>query len=62
VVELQDLVGDALDLRVGGTYDVAVDPSGKRIYMGVNAGPARPSSEDEDDTFGTIVLVVIDLP
>jgi hypothetical protein len=62
VVELQDLVGDALDLRVGGTYDVAVDPGGKRIYMGVNAGPADPSSEDEDDTFGTIVLVVIDLP
>lgn len=62
VVELQDLVGPALDLRVGGTYDVVVDPGGARIYMGVNAGPARPEGEDEDDTFGTVVLLVIDLP
>ena len=62
VVELQDMVEAALDLRVGGTYDVVVDPGGKRLYVGVNAGPAHPATEDEDDTFGTIVLLVIDLP
>lgn len=62
VVELQDMVERALDLRVGGTYDVVVDPEGGRVYMGINAGPAHPASEDEDDTFGTIVLLVIDLP
>ena len=62
VIELQDMVEQALDLRVGGTYDVVVDPGGDRIYLGVNAGPAHPANEDEDDTFGTIVLLVIDLP
>lgn len=62
VVELQPLVEDALDLRVGGTYDLVVDPGGERIYVGVNAGPAHPESEEDDDTFGTIVLLVVDLP
>jgi hypothetical protein len=61
VVEMQDLVASALDLRFGGTYDVVVDPGGKRLYIGANAGPAHPTGE-EDDTFGTIVLVVVDLP
>ena len=62
VVELQDLVGPALDLRVGGSYDLVADPGGERLYLGINAGPLRPSSEDEDDTFGTVALLVIDLP
>ena len=61
VVEMQDMVASALDLRFGGTYDVVVDPGGKRVYIGANAGPANPDGED-DDTFGTIVLVVVDLP
>jgi len=61
VVEMQDMVASALDLRFGGTYNVVVDPGGKRLYIGANAGPASPAGED-DDTFGTIVLVVVDLP
>ncbi len=61
VVEMQDMVASALDLRFGGTYDVVVDPGGKRVYIGANAGPANPAGED-DDTFGTIVLIVVDLP
>ena len=46
VVEMQDMVASALDLRFGGTYDVVVDPGGKRLYIGANAGPADPAGED----------------
>jgi hypothetical protein len=60
VVEMQDMVASALDLRFGGTYNVVVDPGGKRLYIGANAGP-NTSGEDVD-TFGSIVLVVVDLP
>jgi hypothetical protein len=61
VVEMQDMVESALDLRFGGSYNVVVDPSGERLYIGANAGPAGPAGDDVD-TFGTIVLVVVDLP
>ena len=61
VVEMQDMFASALGLRFGGTYDVVMDPGGKRLYIGANAGPADTAGEDAD-TFGTIVLVVVDLP
>ena len=42
---------------MGGTYDVVADPSGDKVYIGFNAGD--PASRD---TFGSVVLVVVDLP
>jgi hypothetical protein len=56
VVRVNDLAEKQLQLRLGGSYDVALDPSGKRAYVGFNAGPP-----DSQEPFGTIVLVVIDL-
>ena len=47
VVEMQDMFASALGLRFGGTYDVVIDPGGKRLYIGANAGPANPAGEDE---------------
>ncbi|MDP9019427.1 MAG: hypothetical protein M3N25_01265 [Actinomycetota bacterium] len=57
VVELNELAEDQLDLRLGGSYNVAVDPSGDRVYVGLNA-----AAPDADETFGTVVLAVIELP
>ncbi len=56
LVELDPLARDALDLSLGGTYNVAVDPAGEVLYLGMNA--AEP---DADDTFGDVVLVVVEL-
>ena len=41
VAELNPLVRGELDLTVGGSYDVAVDPSGDRVYVGLNGAPTR---------------------
>ena len=60
VVELQPLLEDALDLRAGGSYNVVADPGGERVYVGMNTGPA--GGDEDDDTFGTPVLLVVDLP
>jgi hypothetical protein len=57
VVELNDLAEEQLDLTLGGTYDVVMDPSGERLYLGMNAGPTGV----EDAAFGEVVLVVVDL-
>lgn len=57
VVELNPLIEDQLGLRSGGTYSISVDPSGDRIFVGLNAGD--PSGRD---TFGEVVLVVVTLP
>lgn len=57
VVELNAMVEENLGLRLGGTYGLAVDPSGQTVYMGMNAGPLG-----EEDGFGEIVLLVIHLP
>jgi hypothetical protein len=62
VVELNGMLEDALGLRAGGSYNVVADPDGRRVYVGMNTGPAAPSGDDEDDTFGTPVLLVVDLP
>lgn len=56
VVELQPLVGEALGWRLGGTYNVAVDPSGTRIFVGLNAGEIGSG-----ESVGEVVLVVVTL-
>jgi hypothetical protein len=56
VAELNPPAERELGLRLGGTYDVAVDPSGDRVYVGLNA--AEPSAED---AFGEVVLAVVHL-
>jgi hypothetical protein len=58
VVELNDLSEDQLGLTLGGTYDVVMDPSGDRLYLGMNAGHG---GEGEEASFGEVVLVVVDL-
>ncbi len=55
LVRLNDLAEDQLGLTLGGTYDIAVDPSGARINVGLNAGITR------DEPWGEVVLAVITL-
>jgi hypothetical protein len=56
LVRLNDLVEPALGVGVGGTYDVVVDPGGRRIFVGLNG------NEDlEESSFGSVVLAVIEL-
>jgi hypothetical protein len=59
VVELNPLIEPALGVRVGGTYDVAVDPASGRIYVGLNASAV--DSNEPEATFGSVVLAVVDL-
>jgi len=56
VAELNPPAERELGLRLGGTYDVAVDPSGDRVYVGLNA--ADPGAKD---AFGQVVLAVVHL-
>ncbi len=42
LVELNPLLEEALGIRGGGTYDVVMDPSGERLYIGLNAGDIDP--------------------
>ena len=55
VVELQPLAEQHLGMRLGGTYNVAVD--NKTIYIGMNA-----SRTDDDTGFGDVVLITVTLP
>jgi hypothetical protein len=57
VVELNPLIEPELGLRTGGTYNVIVGPSGKRIFVGLNAGD--PATRD---SFGEVVLAIVTLP
>jgi hypothetical protein len=57
LVELAPLARDGLDLTLGGTYNVALSADGRQLYLGMNAAPP-----DADDTYGEVVLVVVDLP
>jgi hypothetical protein len=57
VVELNQLAKDRLGLQLGGTFNLAVDPSGRVVYMGMNAGDPEVGS-----AFGEVVLVVVHLP
>jgi hypothetical protein len=57
LVELNALGEEHLGMRLGGTYNIAVDPSGRAVYVGMNAGdPAA------DESFGEVVLLVVRLP
>ena len=55
VVELNELAEQELGLTLGGSYSVAIDPSGDRVYVSMNAGV------DRAEPWGEVVLVVVDL-
>jgi hypothetical protein len=55
VASLNDVAEAKLGLTLGGSYSVAVDPSGTRVYIGFNAGRTR------DDPWGEVVLIVVHL-
>ncbi len=57
LVELNPMLEEAFGLRGGGTYDVVKDPSGERLYIGLNAGDITTNDE-----FGEVVLVIVTLP
>jgi hypothetical protein len=56
VIELDPLARESLGLTLGGTYNVAIDADGSTLYLGMNAAPVGA-----DDTFGEVVLVVMEL-
>ena len=56
VAQLNPPAEQELGLRLGGSYDVVVDPSGDRVYVGLNA--ADPEAED---AFGQVVLAIVHL-
>ena len=60
VAELNPLAEQRLGLRLGGTYNIAVDSSGERVYVGLNAGD--PGARGSEGAFGEVVLVVVELP
>lgn len=57
IVELNDMVESSLGYTVGGTYNVAVSSDGSKVFMGVNVGKVG-----SDNTFGEVILLVIELP
>jgi hypothetical protein len=57
VVELQPLAEKHLGMRLGGTYNVAVDKERRMIYLGMNA-----SDMSDDSGFGEVVLMIVTLP
>jgi sugar lactone lactonase YvrE len=57
IAELQPVVGEALGLQLGGTYNVTVDPSGERVYVALNAGDLAAG-----ESVGEVVLAVVTLP
>jgi hypothetical protein len=58
LVELNPLIEPALGVRVGGTYNVAVDPRSGLVYVGLNASAV--GSDELEATFGSVVLAVVD--
>lgn len=58
LVELEKAAEDHLGLRLGGSYNIVYDPSSRRVYIGMNAGPL----DQEGESFGEVVLLVIELP
>jgi hypothetical protein len=55
LVSLDALALQAFGLHLGGSYDVAVDPTGTRLYVGLNGG------RDPEKPWGEVVLAVIGL-
>jgi len=58
VVELNEAIQEEFGHAVGGTYNVVVSPDGGTIYLGVNGGEAG----SEEQAFGEVFLIVLDLP
>jgi hypothetical protein len=57
LVELNGAAESQLGLRLGGTYDIAVDADARIVYVGMNAGAAG-----SPEPYGEIVLLVVHLP
>ena len=57
VVKLQPLAEEQLGIRLGGTYNIAIDKARRTIYIGMNASPAT-----DDSGFGEVVLMIVTLP
>ena len=57
VAEINPLAEAGLGYRLGGTFSVAVSPTGDTVYIGANVGPLGA-----DDGFGEVALLVIHLP
>ncbi len=57
LVELDQLARDSLDLRLSGSYNVAVNRERRIVYVGMNAG-----GPDAEDPYGEIVLFIVHLP
>ncbi len=55
LVKLFEAANAQLGVRLGGSYNVVLDPSGRRLYVGLNAG-------DGEETFGRVFLAIINLP
>ena len=58
LVELEQAAEDHLGLRLGGSYNTVYDASSRRLYIGMNAGPL----DEEEESFGEVVLLIVDLP
>jgi hypothetical protein len=54
IARLNEMVGPAVGLTLGGTYNVSVDRGGKKVAIGLNAGTT-------DNSFGHVVLVVVEV-
>ena len=57
LIELQPLAEEHLGVRLGGTYNVAIDKDGRTIYVGMNVSDAS-----DDSGFGEVVLMIVTLP
>ena len=57
VLELNSTVGSELGFRLGGTYNVTSSQDGTQIYIGLNGAP-----ESQQESFGEVVFVVVELP
>jgi len=57
VIELQPLAEEYLGVRLGGTYNVAIDKERRTIYIGMNT-----SDTNDDSGFGEVVLIIVTLP
>lgn len=57
LAELNPLVESTLGVRLGGTYSIAVSPSGDTLYIGMNVGALG-----SEDGFGEVALLIVNLP
>lgn len=58
LVELETAAEEHLELRLGGSYNTVYDASARRLYLGMNAGRLH----EEGESFGEVVLLVIEWP